>query len=176
MSSTLLNILPETRHVPAAERLRTPKTQAIPLLNSDIARYYSYAHTGQLLVYFYLRSSALVADPLSTMIQDLFPLATSQCLFCAMCLPAAGNWNSGTDAGEMIKGSAAKSQKGTSAGSKKKLGAPGHKTAGKSGTSLEASRDGGSWPSRIMVSCAKYLSHASLTVLLTMIRSPPFSL
>ena len=155
MSSTLLNILPETKHVPAAERLLIPKTNAIPLLGSDLARYYSYAHTGQILVYYYFRASALVADPLATMIQDLFPVAISQCLFCAICLPSVGNWDSGTDAGEIIKGSAsvaAKVQKSASASAKKRPG-PGMKSSSRSAGAVDPSRDGGgNWPSRILVS------------------------
>lgn len=124
MSSPLVNLLPETRHVSAAQRLLKPTTQAIPLLDSDLAKYYSLAHTGQLLVYYYLRSSSLIADPLSTMIQDIIPLAVSQSLFCAICLPAVGNWYSGTDAGEVIKGSAtsSKSQKNHAAGLRKRSG------------------------------------------------------
>lgn len=149
MSQTLINLLPETKHIPAAQRLLTPKTNAIPLLQSDLARYYSYAHTGQLLVYYYLRAGALVRDPLSTMIQDLFPLAISQCLYCAICLPSVGNWNSGTTDGELIRGSAS-GTKGTSS-QKKKLGVPGTKGTGKTATASETLKDGGgTWPSRIL--------------------------
>ena len=151
MSQTLINLLPETKHVPAAQRLLTPKTNAIPLLSTDVARYYSYAHTLQLLVYYYLRGSALVHDPLSAMLQDLVPVAVSQCLFCAICLPSVGNWNSGTTDGELIQGSAT-INKGSNA-QKKKLGVSGTKGAGKAtATSSETSKEpGGSWPSRILV-------------------------
>lgn len=137
MSSPLINFLPEPRHISMAQRLLKPTTQAIPLLDNDLAKYYSLAHTAQLLVYYYLRSGHLVANPLSTMIQDIFPLAISQSLYCAICLPAVGNWHSGTDAGEVIKGSgtSSKSQKGHSGSSRKKSAKP---------------RDGGSWPSRIL--------------------------
>jgi len=144
MSQTLVNLLPEAKHVPAAQRLLTPKTNAIPLFSTDLAQLYSYAHTLQVLVYYYLRGSALVRDPLSTMIQDLFPVAVSQCLFCAICLPSVGKWNSGTTDGEMIRGSAS-ATKGPNV-QKKKLGAP------KPVPASEASKDpGGSWPSRILV-------------------------
>lgn len=151
MSSALLNILPESRHVSAAERLLTPKTLAIPLLNSDLARYYSYAHTAQILVYYYFRASALVANPLPTLLEDAFPLAISQALFCAICLPSVGNWNSGTDASEMIKGSASagtKVQKTTSTA----FPTPKKKTAGKISLAEQNKNAGGSWPSRTLVS------------------------
>lgn len=140
MSSSLVNLLPETRHVSAAQRILKPTTQAIPLLDNDLAKYYGLAHTGQLLIYYYFRSSALVANPLTTMIEDLVTLALSQCLFCAICLPSVGNWYSGTDAGEMVKGSAAsgRGQKSSSGTSKKKSGKAGRDT-------------GGSWQSRILV-------------------------
>lgn len=157
MSSTLINILPETRHVPAAQRLLQPKTNAIPLLQSDAARYYSYAHTVQLLAYYYLRSGALVSDPLPTLIQDLIPLAITQCLFCAICLPSVGNWSSGTNAGELIKGSASaggvKSHKPGAGTPKKKLGVSGvGKSSGKPASAADASKDaGGSWSSRLLV-------------------------
>jgi len=153
MSQALVNLLPKAKHVPAAQRLLTPKTNAIPLFNTDLAHYYSYAHTLQLLVYYYLRGSALVRDPLSTMLQDLFPVAVSQCLFCAICLPRVGKWNSGTTDGEMIRGSAS-ATKGPAL-QKKKLGAPVVKGAAKTAPVSEGARDkdpGGSWPSRILVS------------------------
>lgn len=158
MSSTLANIIPETKHISSTQRLRKPKTNVIPLLSSDLAKYYSYAHTLQLLSYYYLRSGYLVADPLATMLQDLVPLATSQCLFCAICLPSVGNWNSGTNAGEMIKGSASSgSSRGQKAGSgtpKKRLGVPSAvKGPGKAAIGVDTSKDvGGSWPSRVLVS------------------------
>lgn len=159
MSSALLNILPETKHVPAAERLLKPKTLAIPLLNSDTARYYAYAYTAQLSLYYYLRASALVANPLNTMIQDVVPLATAQCLFCAICLPSVGNWYSGTDASELIKGSATKPLKTSTGSSAQK------KKTGKQSTDL--SKDaGGAWTSRVLVchlSCA-YRSMLTMSV------------
>ena len=156
MPPALIDLLPETKYIPAAQRLLTPKTNAIPLLQSDLARYYSYAHTGQLLVYYYLRADALVRDPLSTMVQDLFPVAVSQCLFCAICLPSAGNWNSGTTDGELVRGSASAS-KGSSV--QKKKGVPVAKGPGKTAVVSEASKDpGGSWPSRILVCRARWTS------------------
>lgn len=149
MSSQLLNLLPETPHISAKQRVLKPTTQAIPLLNNDLAKLFSLAHTGQLLVYYYLRAGSLVANPLATMIQDILPVALSQCLFCAICLPSVGNWYSGTDAGEMIKGSAAPSKKVTGGSAKKKPG------KGKSASS-EALRDArGSWSGRILVGCTQ---------------------
>ncbi len=164
MSQALVNLLPETKHIPAAQRLLTPKTNAIPLLNADLAHYYNYAHTGQLLVYYYLRASALVRDPLSTMIQDLFPLAVSQCLFCAICLPSVGSWNSGTTDGEFIRGSASAAKGPTS--QKKRLAVHATKGAGKTAAPSDASKDaGGSWASRILVNhrCRQARADTALT-------------
>lgn len=119
-------MLPETKHIPAEQRLLKPKTNAVPLLQTDIARYGSYAITGQTMLYYYLRAASLVEDPLTTMLQDIVPLALSQCLFCATCLPSVGRWNSGTEASELIKGSATGSSKsqrnGTTGASRKKIG------------------------------------------------------
>jgi len=47
------------------------------------------------LAYYYFRSGALVADPLTPITADLLPLAVLQSLFYAVCLPAAGTWVSG---------------------------------------------------------------------------------
>lgn len=102
-----------------------------------------------MLAYYYLRSSELVKDPLSTMLYDLIPVAISQCLFCAVCLPSVGNWNSGTDAQEVMKEtSTAKGKLGSVvAGTpKKKVGGPGPKGTTKTAA---ASDPGGSWPSRV---------------------------
>lgn len=137
MSTRLIDMLPETKHVPAAQRLLKPKTNAIPLLQTDIARYGSYAITGQTILYYYLRAGSLVVDPLSTMIQDLVPLALSQCLFCATCLPSVGKWNNGTDAGEIVKGSATasgKSQKTGATGASRKKGARSTSTSDSTGS------------------------------------------
>lgn len=138
-SSSLVNLLPQPRHVSSTARLLKPTTQAIPLLDSDLAKYYSLAHTGQLLVYYYLRSTSLIADPLTTMMQDILPLAMSQCLFCAVCLPSVGSWYSGTDAGEVVKGSAT--------GNAGKSG-KGHGSRRKAGRWKDG---GGSWAGRILV-------------------------
>lgn len=132
MSNSLIDMLPETKHIPAAERLLKPKTNAIPLLQTNIARYGSYAITGQTLLYYYLRAGSLVANPLATMMYDLLPLALSQCLFCAVCLPSVGRWNSGTDAGEMIKGTANTNSKTFKPTVRKKPGPNMQKTSAKS--------------------------------------------
>ncbi|KAK5557203.1 Glycosylphosphatidylinositol (GPI) anchor assembly protein [Exophiala xenobiotica] len=80
----------------AQARLLKPTTLPIPLLSSTLAKRYSYAHTFLVPVYYYLRSSALVADPFSTMVMDMLVIGLAQALFCAVCLPSAGSWVSGT--------------------------------------------------------------------------------
>ncbi|KAK5453630.1 Glycosylphosphatidylinositol (GPI) anchor assembly protein [Exophiala xenobiotica] len=123
----------------AQARLLKPTTLPIPLLSSASAKRYSYAYTFLVPVYYYLRSSALVADPFSTMVTDMLVIGLAQALFCAVCLPSAGSWVSGTmtTTGGRIAlnqgGTAVKSPKttiksgatGTAVGSmRKKLGGP----------------------------------------------------
>jgi uncharacterized membrane protein YgcG len=134
---------------PSTSRLLTPTTLPIPLLSSSVARRYSHAHTVLVVVYYYLRASALVADPLPTMTTDLVVVVLAQALFCAVCLPSAGAWVSGTSGGKILEGTAApatkpKGAKGGSTAIKKKVGPSGGKT--------QSGGDGGSWRSRIMVS------------------------
>ena len=73
--------------------------------------------------------------------QDLIPIATIQAVCCAICLPSAGTWNSGTkDAGKIIEGTAAVTPKGGK-GSMRKKGAK---------VPFVAAGDG-VWGSKIMV-------------------------
>jgi len=174
MASHLTHLLPSPKQRSPTSRLLTPTTHPIPLLSSPTARNYSYTHAAFVLVYYYFRSGALVADPLPTMIADLLPLAVLQSVFCAVCLPAAGTWASGaatittpttsslsmTTSGKTSEpsgvGKGAKSAKGsgTATGStRKKFGAPvsakGTVGRGVSGEAMVG--NGGSWKSRIMV-------------------------
>ena len=91
-----------------ASRLLTPTTTPIPLLPATSAKKLVHVYTALIPLYYYLRSSALVRDPLSMLSYDLIPIAIATALFCAACLPSAGNWNSGTkDGGKIIEGTAA---------------------------------------------------------------------
>ncbi len=125
-----------------ASRLLTPTTNPVPLLSDPIAQAVSYAYTALIPLYYYLRSSYLIRDPFATLSYDLIPLGLVSAFFCALCLPSAGTWNSGTkDAGKIIEGTAVgKSAKG----SMRKKGVKVILTGDKDGS-------GGSFQSRIMV-------------------------
>ena len=125
-----------------ASRLLTPTTNPVPLLSDPNVKAISYAYTAAIPLYYYLRSSWLIRDPLMTLSYDLVPVGLASALFCTFCLPSAGNWNSGTrDAGKIIEGTAAgKSGKG----SMRKKGVKVTPSGDRDGS-------GGSWQSRIMV-------------------------
>ncbi|OAL39185.1 hypothetical protein AYO20_01503 [Fonsecaea nubica] len=165
MSTSLTHLLPPTPAQPSSKaRLLTPNTYPIPLLSSSLAKRYCYVHTVLVPLYYYLRASSLVADPFNTLLSDLGVVAALQCLFCAICLPAAGSWVSGTPDGAVVEGSASPAQKspkstkvsgGVGGGSlrKKNLGGAGigkshGHVAGKGGSGGAAGE--GSWGARIM--------------------------
>ncbi|RMZ77033.1 hypothetical protein DV738_g4634, partial [Chaetothyriales sp. CBS 135597] len=103
----------------AAARVLTPSTCPIPLLPEPHTRALSASYTALIPVYYYLRSADLVRDPLSTLTYDLIPISITTSLFCALCLPSAGTWNSGPkDAGRIIEGSAT-AKTGRASGRKK---------------------------------------------------------
>ncbi|RMD39987.1 hypothetical protein DV735_g5146, partial [Chaetothyriales sp. CBS 134920] len=107
--------------VSAATRILTPATCPIPLLPEAHVKALSVGYTVLVPVYYYLRSADLVRDPLSTLTYDLIPISITTSLFCALCLPSAGTWNSGAkDAGRIIEGSA--TAKTGKANGRKKVG------------------------------------------------------
>ncbi|KAK2625652.1 hypothetical protein QTJ16_004964 [Diplocarpon rosae] len=61
------------------------------LLPNDLARIFSQIHPTILLSAYYLRFPALVADPTSTLLRSLLPLAALQILYVALCLPPVGS-------------------------------------------------------------------------------------
>lgn len=161
--SSLTTFLPPTSN-PQSSQLLTPSTQPVPLLGAPFVRGYNFASIAATLTYYYLRSSALVSDPLSTLIQDVVPLAILQSLFCAVCLPVAGSWSSGSGgdvsrAGKTTEANSTPTKKtGSSSGTgsmRKRLGPSGTagKVAGMSRSTTDTSGAvGGSWQSRVMVS------------------------
>jgi hypothetical protein len=177
--SSLTQVLPhpsQSRSVPpgvqttttssssAQARLLKPTTLPIPLLSSTLAKRYSYAHTFLVPVYYYLRSSALVADPFSTMVTDMLVIGLAQALFCAVCLPSAGSWVSGTTTTTTTGGRIALNQGGTAMKSPKtttKAGATGtavgsmRKKLGGASSGRDGAVRGGSWMSRVRVSRAR---------------------
>jgi GPI ethanolamine phosphate transferase 2/3 subunit F len=69
-----------------------PAKPSIPveLLPTDLARIVSQAHPVLLLSAYYLRFPALVADPVSSLLNSLLPLAVIQIAYAVICLPAVG--------------------------------------------------------------------------------------
>lgn len=63
----------------------------IEILPTDLARIFSQAHPALLLSAYYLRFPALVADPTSTLLNSLLPLALVQIVYVFTCLPAVGS-------------------------------------------------------------------------------------
>ncbi|CZS98516.1 related to GPI-anchor biosynthesis protein PIG-F [Rhynchosporium agropyri] len=84
----------------------------IELLPNDIARIFSQIHPAILLSAFYLRFSALVAQPTSTLLSSLLPLAVVQILYAVVCLPAVG---SSTKVVKKVKLNASKKPQGAAA-------------------------------------------------------------
>lgn len=145
---TLANILPADAKAtsPSTSRLLTPTTNIIPLLSTPSAKNYSYAHTFLIALYYYLRSSSLIRDPRTTLLWDLTPLAIAQSAFCAICLPSAGNWDSGTNGGKIIEGSASSNKSGKGSARKKGAKVP-----------TAQNETGGSYAARVMVCSARLL-------------------
>ena len=63
----------------------------IDLLPTDLARIYTHIHPILLVSTYYLRFPSLVADPVSSLLTSLIPLAIIQISYAAICLPAAGS-------------------------------------------------------------------------------------
>jgi hypothetical protein len=142
---------------PQASRLLTPTTNPVSLLSASSAQTISYAYTALVPLYYYLRASALIHDPLTTLSYDLLPLSFLSALFCALCIPSAGNWNSGTaDAGKIIEGTAAGNKLGK--GSIRKKGTKVVSAGDRDGS-------GGPWQLRIMVFLLAYLHLTVLTAI-----------
>ena len=130
------------QHQTQASRLLTPTTNPITLLSASPVKPISYAYTALIPLYYYLRSTSLIRDPITTLLYDLIPLGLTSAVFCVLCLPSAGNWNSGTrDGGKFIEGTAAGK---IGKGSMRKKGAKVMPTGDKDGS-------GGSLQSRVMV-------------------------
>ncbi|KIW13914.1 hypothetical protein PV08_06695 [Exophiala spinifera] len=150
-----------------AARLLKPTTLPIPVLpSSTLAKRCGVAHTLVVPAYYYVRASAFVADPLPTMITDLVVVGLAQAVYCAVCLPGAGSWVSGTLDGKIIEGTAAsgaaatsttaRTSKGSSSsapgGSMRRKGGHGGKSTSKSSSAFGGDGGGanGNLASRIM--------------------------
>jgi len=69
----------------------TKPSLPVELLPNDLARIVSQAHPALLLSAYYLRFPALVADPVSTLLHSLLPVAVIQIAYAVICLPAVGS-------------------------------------------------------------------------------------
>ncbi|PMD23900.1 PIG-F-domain-containing protein [Hyaloscypha hepaticicola] len=76
---------------PSKNTVTTKTSLPVELLPTDLARIVSQAHPALLLSAYYLRFPALVADPVSTLLNSLLPLATIQIAYAVICLPAVGS-------------------------------------------------------------------------------------
>lgn len=70
------------------------KSQPVELLPTDLARVLTNVHPVLLLSAYYLRFPALVADPITTLLQLLPILAIFQIVYAAFCLPPTGSGTS----------------------------------------------------------------------------------
>lgn len=74
----------------AATKPLTSTTTPIEPLNNDAARVFTHIHPVLVLSLFAYSFNSLVADPVSTLLNTLAPLALLQILFVAVCLPPTG--------------------------------------------------------------------------------------
>jgi hypothetical protein len=98
LDATNLNIImplidPVTMASTSPSKTTVPTKTSLPveLLPTDLARIISHAHPVLLLSAYYLRFPALVADPVSTLLNSLLPLAVIQIAYAVICLPAVGS-------------------------------------------------------------------------------------
>ncbi len=71
---------------------KPPVSTAAPIepLHNDTARLYTYLHPILLLSLYSYSFSSLVADPVSTLLNSIAPLAILQVIFVVTCLPPTG--------------------------------------------------------------------------------------
>lgn len=74
-----------------------PITQPIVPLTAPAAQTFIHVHPLLLSAYFLLRFPYLVADPVSALLKDLFPIAAIQCAYAAICLPVSKRSGSSSD-------------------------------------------------------------------------------
>jgi len=88
------------------------KSHPVELLPSSLAKTFTNIHPVLLLSAYYLRFPALVADPITTLLQSLPVLAALQIIYVTSCLPPTGS------------GSSSKPSKKSKPGSKKTDSSP----------------------------------------------------
>ena len=70
------------------------ESQPMELLPTDLARIFTNVQPALLLSAYYLRFPALVADPITTLLQSLPILAVLQIAYATCCLPPTGSGTS----------------------------------------------------------------------------------
>ncbi|KAJ9603098.1 Glycosylphosphatidylinositol (GPI) anchor assembly protein [Cladophialophora chaetospira] len=132
-----------------SHRLLTPTTNPIPLLSSPLTQRYSIAHTLVVPLYYYIRGTYLIADPFITLLRDLAVVAVLQCAFCAVCLPQAGAWVSGTSGGPILEGTSSMAGRAKGKGAVSGTGSLRRKNIPGAGGSSKGAGEG-NWRGRIM--------------------------
>jgi len=74
----------------ATAKLQAPTAAPIEPLRNETARLYTHIHPILVLSLYALKFPALVADPVSTLLNTLAPLAVLQIAFVVVCLPPTG--------------------------------------------------------------------------------------
>lgn len=134
---------PEAAH--EGPRLRTPTTNAIPMLSAENGRNYSRLHTVAVMVLFLLQFRALVADPYRMMVLDLGPLVVLQCAYCVAVLPSTGTWPN-------TVGSGGSATVGSHFGKLAKAGGTGSLRKRPAGLGRTGAFGAGGWKGKVMVS------------------------
>ena len=96
MSQTELVTAPSSQ-----SRELQPTTTPVKTISTPAAHLLSHALPLVVAGYFYLRFGALVANPVQTLLLDLFPIALLQCVQAVVCLPLS----KGNAAADHIKSS-----------------------------------------------------------------------
>lgn len=77
------------------EQEQRPSQPPVTILSSPAAQTYAHIHPFLLLSIYVLRFPALIADPVSTLLSSLAPLAALQVAYVVVCLPASAGSSSG---------------------------------------------------------------------------------
>lgn len=74
-----------------APAVQVKPSEPIEVLPTELARVFTHVHPALLLGAYYLRFSALVADPVPALLYSILPLAVIQIAYVLVCLPVAGS-------------------------------------------------------------------------------------
>jgi GPI biosynthesis protein family Pig-F len=88
----------------------SPASSPIGLLDTSTALVYAHLHPVLVVSTLYFQLAKLVANPESALVTFLAPLALSQFLYCALCLPQTGSEDVKLRAARKKPGAAPKTQ------------------------------------------------------------------